>query len=168
MLQYKEDLKKSADKNIKVKESSDSQSIDTLSNNDLGKDNKIIKDKGARLILLFEEHASDFGTNAFKSICWILFITFIFEWLLYIYTNSYNEQFNTGWANIINSYIYSLNPLNHMKDILSPYMTSSSPDLTNSNIVISVFGIFNFIKNIFVGVLIYETIKSFRRFSRKL
>jgi hypothetical protein len=55
-----------------------------------------------------------------------------------------------------------------MKDILSPYMTSNSPDLISSNTAISIFGIFNFIKNILAGVLIYETIKSFRRFSRKL
>lgn len=216
MLQYKEDLKKSANKNSKVKESSDIQTIDNKFNNDQDKDIakdkkehfisktfKFIcsplcfiyllfkcffegsKDRGARLILLFEEQASDFGTNAFKSISWILFITLIFEILLYLYIDSYNhtvliskfnginiynyvEQFNTGSANIINSYLYSLNPLNHMKDILLPYMTNSSPDLTSSNIIISIFGIFNFIKNILVGVLIYETIKSFRRFSRKL
>ncbi len=84
------------------------------------------------------------------------------QWYIYL------EQFNTGLANFINSYLYSLNPLNHMKDILSPYMTSNSPDLISSNTAISIFGIFNFIKNILVGVLIYETIKSFRRFSIKL
>lgn len=145
----------------------------------------IYKGNGARLILLFEKHASDFGTNSLKSIYWILFITFMYEFILYLYINSYNdavllrqihninlytylEQFNTGLANSINSYLYSLNPLNHMKDILSPYMTSNSPDLISSNTAISIFGIFNFIKNILVGVLIYETIKSFRRFSRKL
>ena len=108
----------------------------------------------------------------------------MYELILYLYISSYNdyvllsqihginytylEQFNTGLANSINSYLYSLNPLNHMKDILLPYITSNIPNITSSNIAISIFGIFNFIKNIFVGVLIYEIIKSFRRFSRKL
>ena len=197
MLQYTDDLKKSVNKNIKdIKESANTQSLDNNSNNDKDKDkkenyiskifkfisspfccicmfikslfSKLFRFKGDRFILWFEKHASDFGTNAFQSILWIIFLTLLFESLLYFYIYINVELSYTDLANFINSYLYSLNPLNHMKDILSPYMTSNSPDITSSNIAISIFGIFNFIKNILVGVLIYETIKSFRRFSRKL
>ena len=151
MEQYKQDLKKSSENSKK---------------------NRILKlFNGARLILLFEQWASDFGTNALRSVLWIILITLFFEASLfwYLYINYDAQQFNISWASFINSYLYSLNPIKHINDILSPYMTSKTPsDLINNSFGIALFGVANFIKNIVVGVLIYETIKSFRRFSRKL
>ncbi|MGQ4004734.1 pentapeptide repeat-containing protein [Francisellaceae bacterium CB52] len=201
MLQYTDDLKKSANKNIKdIKESAKTQSLDNQSNNGEDKDNKIVKDKkenfiskifkfigspfcfiylfiedlifgiskckGARLILLFEKHASDFGTNAFKSIYWIFILIIVFGFIIFMILSL--AIADVKWEYFFNFCLHSLLPTNFASNIFIEKFPAVKVYFENHYTIIFLIDFINLIKNILVGVLIYETIKSFRRFSRKL
>lgn len=101
-----------------------------------------------KLILFFEHWVSNYGTNAILSISWIFGITFIFS-VLIVGTTS------------LEVFLHIINPLskyNDLKDILV-YDFKSYLTWVNSLFLIH---------KLSLAVLTYETIKSFRKFSRKL
>ncbi|RXJ94118.1 hypothetical protein CRV00_07775 [Malaciobacter molluscorum] len=105
-------------------------------------------------ILKFEEVASNFGTNPIRPIILIFCISFVFSFFISFFTNSLNVYFENS--------LLLINPTLSVKDIL--HITLDVKDI----FIPPLLEIFNFFKNIIFGILIYETIKSFRKFSRKL
>lgn len=105
-------------------------------------------------ILKFEEIVSDFGINPIKPIILIIYISFTFSLFVSFFTNSWNVYFENS--------LLLINPTLSIENILST-------TLINKGIAIPpLLEAFNFFKNIIHGILIYETIKSFRKFSRKI
>lgn|GEM_PF-4253381 len=104
-----------------------------------------------KVILWFEFLASYFGTKAYLPMVWILFINALFVcWFAYKYSFEISDI-----STYFTYFTQSLNPTNTMRDIYGI-----------SNIGFWEFG--NLLKNILFGALIYETIKSFRKYSRKI
>jgi len=103
-------------------------------------------------ILEFEESISDFGTNPLKPILFIICISFIFSLIVSFYTMQSDFY--------IEATFLLMNPTLSISKVMEflGVQTSIHPLLES----------LNFFKNIFLGILIYETIKSFRKFSRKL
>lgn len=115
---------------------------------------KLEENKGLDYWLLkFEKEVSDFGTNPIKPILWIISLAFVFSLVITFFTNSWN-------AYLLNSFLL-MNPTLSIKSILE----ISIPDNKN---IFPILEIINLFKNIMNGILIYEIIKSFRKFSRKL
>jgi len=106
-------------------------------------------------ILKFEKWFSNYGTDPLIPIIYILLISFIFS--LFI---SYNiERFDISF----NNSLLLINPTLSVSDIFE--ITLPTFDIKK---IPSYLEIINLFKNIFFAILIYETIKSFRKFSRKL
>lgn len=105
-------------------------------------------------ILKFEEVASNFGTNPIRPIVLIFCISFVFSLFISFFTNSWNVYFENS--------LLLINPTLSVKDILC--ITLDVKDI----FIPPLLEIFNFFKNIILAILIYEAIKSFRKFSRKL
>lgn len=106
-----------------------------------------------KLILRFEDFISDFGTTAWKPIILIVGINIIF--IYFFYCMNYLEIMKVCNNNFLTYFTYSFNPTKTIKDIYG---------ISN----LGLWEALNFLKNILIVVLIYETIKSFRKFSRKL
>jgi len=108
------------------------------------------------LIIWFENIVSEFGTNPFRPLLFILIFNFIFLYSLY--------QFNG-----IDVFKEVERFLTHLTYIINPTTTLQKVFAAKSSLDINGFFEFaNFIKNIFVSIFIYESIKSFRKYSRKL
>jgi hypothetical protein len=101
-----------------------------------------------RFLLYFEWGASYFGTKGWLPILWIFGIN-----LLFIYSFTYLSEHPL--KNYIHHFTISLNPTKTIEDIFGSKYYGG-------------WEIINFIKNILFTTLIYQTIKSFRKFSRKL
>jgi len=114
-------------------------------------DLKVKKDKDY-YILLFEDYISDFGTNPIRPIGTLIFTSLIITLFFSFLTNE--------WSLYFVSAILLMNPTSSLSNISE--MIGCKEDIS------PILESLNFIKNIFFGILIYETIKSFRKFSRKL
>ncbi len=93
-----------------------------------------------KFILSFEKIASNYGTNPFLAMGWLLLIHLIDKIIRILFSDSYAKlktDFNIYNLNIIENYS-------------------------------SIIGLWFLIKLVLSSVLIYEIIKSFRMFSRKL
>lgn len=72
------------------------------------------------------------------------------------------------WDYFFNFCLHSLLPTNFASNIFIENLPAAKEYFENHYTIMFLIDFINLIKNILVGVLIYETIKSFRRFSRKL
>ena len=108
-----------------------------------------------RFILWFEEKVSYFGTNPLKVIIWMLCLNFIFLIVLFIILDNFQ------CSRILSYIAHSLNPTASIETIIGK-------DVKISNESLGVLELINLLKNIFMAVLIYEVIKSFRKYARKL
>ncbi len=98
-----------------------------------------------KFILSFEEKVSNFGTNPITPLLWIFFITFICTWLLYD-------------SNSFQVFLHLLNPLTKFNDL--KYVLECDTSIWNHSIFL--------VHKILLAIFIYEAIKSFRKYSRKL
>ncbi len=107
------------------------------------------------LILSFESKISEFGTNPIVPLVSIILIAFVFSFFVSYSVKDCSIYLETSFL--------LMNPTLSIKNIIE-IVTD-----TKAHMVISpAIEIINFFKNLFFGVLIYESIKSFRKFSRKL
>ncbi|NQY23781.1 MAG: pentapeptide repeat-containing protein [Campylobacteraceae bacterium] len=97
-----------------------------------------------KLVLSFERLSSNYGTNGIISILWVFAITFLFSGLM---VGTYSLEV----------FLHIINPLTKFNDIADTLVCNTTLNHT----------LFIFHK-LSLAVLIYETIKSFRKFSRKL
>jgi uncharacterized membrane protein len=124
-----------------------------------------IKKYSARVVLWFEKTVSNFGTLIWNPIFW-WFICLIFFALLILWAYS-NFSFDTCSSLFIFKYhqenfdilSYAFSPISFLLD--SKFLKK---DITWWFLIM----FFNFLKTIFLSILTYEVIKSFRKFSRKL
>ncbi len=106
-------------------------------------------------ILKVEECVSNFGTDPLRPLLIMFSISFIFAYFLPESTDS--------WSNYFSNIVLLLNPTSTISSILTIFDIKASC-VSNLHVLEAT----NFLKNILFGILIYETIKSFRKFSRKL
>ena len=131
--------------------------------NELKKDAKVKWSDS--LILWFEETTSYFGTNPLRAISYLVGLNLV--WILFFIITLW------GWYDI--TYIdgmslmdYHINPL-HLFSNVSDEVLKHHGTLTILEVVgLLLLSLLNFIKNILTAILIYEVIKSFRKYSRKL
>ena len=106
-----------------------------------------------KFILCFEWGASYFGTRAWLPIIWIFLINLIFVFSFFCINCT--DVLKVCHDNFLTSFTYSFNPTKSIYDIYN---------IKN----LGGWEVANFLKNILIAVLVYETVKSFRKFSRKL
>ncbi len=106
-----------------------------------------------RFILWFENTTSSFGTKAYRPILLIIIFNLIFL-SIFLFAEC-QDITNITCNKMLFYFTNSLNPTNSTKDIFGACGHGLLEFL-------------NLLKNILTGALIYETIKSFRKYSRKI
>ena len=112
---------------------------------------------GERFILWFENIASEYGTNWIRPILWIVAIIFLLEVEVYHFLHGLIIKTIT-----VDNFGAELNQI--LFDALSNLNIFNTFEKNQSGIDL----LFNIIKGILISTLLYETIKSFRKYSRKL
>ena len=111
-------------------------------------------------LLFFEKHISYYGANPLKALLWIIIVQTFMIFFLYPLFYSGDLELTEYLTNILGYKFWSNDVLEHLKH--SSYFQS------NSALSLSSLKFINTIKNIIIAILIYKTIKSFRKFSRKI
>lgn len=127
---------------------------------DLGWENDFIN----KTILFFEKHTSSYGTNWAQALIWLLCIVLVYTILDYFVLLETSKT-NIFWGQDI----FSI-PLNMDTSFIREFFLNFNIfDLFRSPVTYStVHFIAELFKNIIVSILLYEIIKSFRKFSRRL
>ncbi len=104
-------------------------------------------------ILKFEKCASDFGTNIVNSTTYFFLSYFLFSLAIFFVTVKV-----TNSIDLSSILVYTLKPITFFPE-----------DMKNSNFILfSILIVLKILRTMFAGILAYEVIKSFRKFSRKL
>ena len=105
------------------------------------------------LILWFEKHVSNFGTNASLSMLWLVLVLSLYALLdIIIYPEIRFSEIILSWLPLLNVYF--------IKDVLLSEEAKTSYQWW--------YLLLQLLKIIIIPILLYEIIKSFRKFSRRL
>ena len=118
-----------------------------------------------KAILWFEEKTSYFGTDPLRAILYLSGLNLLW---IFFFTITISGFYNITYIDSITLIDYNINPF-HLFSNVNDKVLENEETLTNRAVIgLLLLSTLNLLKNILTAILIYETIKSFRKYSRRL